>query len=226
MRTTVASVAKGRRTFRRARRPEEKERRRQQILTAARTLLAGRGVGELSLNELARRAGVSKANVYRYFESREDVLLHLWVDEVRELGQHLEHAFTSLTPGDVNGVVAAVVATFRAQPLLCELTSIASPVLERNLSAAAILRAKTNLATLTVQIAGLLHRRLPFLSLEDCSWLGSSAATWVAGIWPAVNPSAAVVAALSRAELSAMQPVFDRDLARLLKVLIEGLRRH
>ncbi len=62
-----------RRKFQRARRPEEV--RRQQILTAARTLLAERGVSELSLNELARRSGVSKPNVYRYFESREDVLL-------------------------------------------------------------------------------------------------------------------------------------------------------
>src|SRR5712692_5405304 len=101
MRTNIIgpSITKRRRTFRRARRPEEKEVRRQQILAAARKLLAGRGVGELSLNELARRAGVSKPNVYRYFESREDVLLQVWVDEVRELGGRLEQAFASIAPG-------------------------------------------------------------------------------------------------------------------------------
>ncbi len=162
--------------------------------------------------------------MYRYFESREDVLLQLWVDEVRELSERLEHAFMPLMPGHVDGVIAAVVSAFSAQPMLCELTSIASPVLERNLSTEAIVRAKTNLATLTVQIAGLLHMRLPFLSLEDCSSLASSAATWVAGMWPTVSPSAAVVEALSRAELLAMQPVFERDFSRLLSVLIEGLR--
>jgi hypothetical protein len=121
-------------------------------------------------------------------------------------------------------VIAAVVSAFATQPLLCELTSMASPVLERNLSVDAIVRAKTNLATLTVHIAGLLHARLPFISLEDCSWLASTAAVWVAGIWPAVNPLRAAIEALSRAELSAMQPVFGRDLSHLLKVLIEGLR--
>ena len=213
-----------RRKFQRARRPEEKEVRRQQILTAARKLLAERGVGELSLNELARRSRVSKPNVYRYFESREDVLLQLWVEEVRELGERLEQAFASLGTGDVAGVIGAVVSAFTTHPLLCELTSIASPVLERNLSVDAIVRAKTNLATLTVHIAGLLHARLPFVSLEDCSWLASTAATWVAGIWPAVNPPRAAIEALSRAELSAMQPVFERDLSHLLRVLIGGLR--
>jgi AcrR family transcriptional regulator len=91
--STTLPPARRRRKFTRARRPEEKEVRRQQILTAARTLLAERGVSELSLNELARRSRVSKPNVYRYFESREDVLLQLWVDEVRELGERLERAF-------------------------------------------------------------------------------------------------------------------------------------
>jgi AcrR family transcriptional regulator len=214
-----------RRKFQRARRPEEKEARRQQILTAARKLLAERGVGELSLNELARRSGVSKPNVYRYFESREDALLQLWVDEVRELGERLEQAFVPIAPGDVAGVIAVVVSSFAAQPLLCELTSIVSPVLERNLSVDAIVRAKTNLATLIVQIAALLRSRLPFVSLEDWSWLASAAATWIAGVWPAVNPPPAVAEALARADFSAMQPLFERDFSRLLSVLIEGLMK-
>ena len=37
---------------------------------------------------------------------------------------------------------------------------------------------------------------------------------------PAVNSSPAVVDALSWAELSVMQPVFERDFSRLLSVLI------
>jgi hypothetical protein len=37
------------------------------------------------------------------------VLLQLWVEEVRELGGRLEQAFASVAPGDVPGVIAAVV---------------------------------------------------------------------------------------------------------------------
>jgi hypothetical protein len=51
------------------------------------------------------------ANVYGYFESREDVLLQLRVEEARDLGERLEQAFASLGPGDVAGVIAAVVST-------------------------------------------------------------------------------------------------------------------
>jgi AcrR family transcriptional regulator len=209
--------------FQRARKPEEKEVRRQAILKAARKLLGEVGTSELSLSELARRSGVSKANVYRYFESREDVLLQLWIEEVRELGERLEGAFAKLAPGDANGVIAAVVAGFATQPKLCELMSIASPVLERHLSAHAIVSAKQNLATLTAHIAGLLHARIPEIPIEDCAWLAGAASTWVAGIWPAVNPPPAVVEALSRPEPAAMQPAFERDFTRLLSVLVKGL---
>jgi AcrR family transcriptional regulator len=212
-----------RRRFQRARRPEEKEVRRQAILKAARLLLGKVATSELSLSELARRSGVSKANIYRYFESREDVLLHVWIEEVRALSEKLERAFAELPPGDADGVVDAMVKAFAAQPKLCELTSIASSVLERHLSTEAIISAKQNLATLVAHISELLHARIPAIPLEDCAWLASAVATWVAGIWPAVNPPPAVTEALSRPEFAAMRVDFERDFARVLKVLVKGL---
>ncbi len=57
--------------WRRARRPELKEQRRTAILDAARTMLDNKGLGGSGLNALAREAGMSKVNVYQYFESRE-----------------------------------------------------------------------------------------------------------------------------------------------------------
>jgi hypothetical protein len=69
------------------------------------------------------------------------------------------------------------------------------------------------------------HGRLPAVTLEDCAWLAGAASTWVAGIWPAMNPPPAVVEALSRPELVAMQPVFERDFTRFLSVLVSGLMR-
>lgn len=210
--------------FQRARKPEEREVRRQAILKAARKLLGEVGTSDLSLNELARRSGVSKPNIYRYFESREHVLLQVWVEEVRELGEQLDASLAAVTPGDVDGVVGAVVGAFDAQPRLCELMSIVSPVLERNLSSDAIAEAKHTLAALTMSIARLLHARLPALTLESCAWAASAAATWVAGIWPAVNPPPAAVEALSRPELTGMRVVFTRDFACYLRVIFAGLR--
>ena len=197
--------------------------RRRAILSAARSLLAEVATDQVSLTALALRSGISKANVYRYFESREEVLLQVWVEEVRELTRRLEADLATVPTGDVDGVSEVIVAAFEAQPKLCELTSIVSPVLERNLSAEAILSAKQTLAELTLQLGRLLHERLPAVSFEDCCWVSGVVGVYVAGVWPAVHPPAAAKEVLARPELAAMQPDFKRDLKRLLQVVFTGL---
>lgn len=178
---------------------------------------------DFSLNELARRSRVSKPNIYRYFESREHVLLQLWIEEIRELSERLALAFAELPSGDLRATASAVARTFAERPELGELTSTVSPVLERNLSVDAIVGAKRTLAELNVRIAGLLHDRLPAIPLGDCVWTGAVIGTYVAGIWPSAHPHPAAREALARPELAGMQTVFERDFTRFLEVLLRGL---
>ena len=69
-------------SFQRARKPEEREIRREAILTAAAELFDAEGPQGAGLNAIAARAGFTKSNVYRYFESREEVLLSLFLAEL------------------------------------------------------------------------------------------------------------------------------------------------
>ncbi|WP_028921222.1 TetR/AcrR family transcriptional regulator [Pseudonocardia acaciae] len=61
---------------RRASRPSGDE-REQAILATAERLLADRPLGEISIDELARGAGISRPTFYFYFESKDAVLLTL-----------------------------------------------------------------------------------------------------------------------------------------------------
>src|ERR1700757_3590348 len=63
--------------FQRARRPEQMAARRTAILEAARTMLAEKGVTDISLRELSDRVGLAKSNVLRYFDSREAIFLEV-----------------------------------------------------------------------------------------------------------------------------------------------------
>jgi hypothetical protein len=51
------------------------------LRTARENLKQGGTLDELGLNELARQTGMAKSNVYRYFESREALLLDLLWEE-------------------------------------------------------------------------------------------------------------------------------------------------
>ena len=67
--------------FQRARRPEQKQQRREDILAAARELALLGGVRGVSLAGIAARAGIDKSALLRYFETREQIFLELTARE-------------------------------------------------------------------------------------------------------------------------------------------------
>ena len=89
--------------LRRARSPEDKEQRRQDILDHAWALVQARPWAEITMSDVAEASGLSKAALYRYFETKETLFLE--VEAVRlgswlhELGGQLEAALGSLRPG-------------------------------------------------------------------------------------------------------------------------------
>lgn len=55
--------------------PDWRAKRREEILAAAAELFAGRDYAAVQVDEVAKRAGVGKATLYRYFPSKEDLYL-------------------------------------------------------------------------------------------------------------------------------------------------------
>ena len=84
-------------SFQRARRPEQKERRRQDILSAASTLGARDGVRAVTLTDIAAEAGVHKSAVLRYFETREAVFLLLTAEAWQDWSAAVDEALRSST---------------------------------------------------------------------------------------------------------------------------------
>src|SRR5207245_7868860 len=110
--------------FQRARRPEQRELRRQEILDAAEELLAaellsGASVEEISLRELARRLDVSKTHIVRYFESREGGFLDL-LSRMRLAWLEAAAAEWPAPPTEPDVVMQALADTLAARPVLCQ----------------------------------------------------------------------------------------------------------
>jgi AcrR family transcriptional regulator len=74
-------------------------RNRARILEAARSLFAERGVGEVTLEEVARAAGVGKATLFRRFGDRGALFLALLDEHERELQDAVLRGEAPLGPG-------------------------------------------------------------------------------------------------------------------------------
>jgi AcrR family transcriptional regulator len=74
---------------------------RESLIDAARTVLAERGVGSLSLRDLARRIGVSATAPYHHFASKAELVDALALDALSELDRTSGAVLNGLSdPGD------------------------------------------------------------------------------------------------------------------------------
>ena len=69
----------------------------ERIVAAARALVAERGA-EVPLDEVARRAGVGNATLYRHFPTRGDLLVAVYADEVEALCARARELATAADP--------------------------------------------------------------------------------------------------------------------------------
>ena len=207
--------------FRRARRPEQKEQRREAILNAARELAVEQGVGAVSLGQVAARVGLAKSNVLRYFGTREEIYLQLQERELRDWRRALV-ARIAAAPPERDAVAAAFAAEFAARPLMCDLQANVSLVLERNVSLETVRTFKLAITGDIADIGAALAARLPAISEADGGELVGVALTHAAATWPMAHLPDDVMELLDTPDMCHAKVDFEPRMRRVVNVLLAG----
>jgi AcrR family transcriptional regulator len=208
--------------FQRARRPEQRELRRREILDAAEALLGEMPAEEISLRELGRRLGVSKTHVVRYFESREGVFLELL--NLRKLSWLEAVAGEWPTPPcEPDRVMRAWADSLAARPVLCQLWSLLPSVLERNVSADSVRAYKLTELEHRTTLANLITDRVPALGADDALTLTRYAVVSLIGLWPFSNPTPTIDEAMAHPRLVDSQVDFAPMYGEILQATLAGL---
>lgn len=213
----------GGQTFQRARVPEHKEQRRNDLLEAARRLLGATGLAEVGLSAIAREAGVAKSNVYRYFGSREEILLAILTDDVAGWLATIERELAPLAgAGDPTKVAQILARSIAALPRTCELIASVA-VLERHLTDEAAAVFKAHMLELSIRIRNALHVALPAISIERAAGLVRYLHALIAGLWPMAHPGPATSNVLRGREYASLVVEFETDLRGALRAMLTGL---
>jgi AcrR family transcriptional regulator len=208
--------------YQRARRPEQKHERREAILAAARELASERAVREVSLGDIARRVGQAKSNLLRYFDSREEIFLRLLLREWDDWREACAARLTTTAPSP-DGVAGAIAQTLGERPLLCDLISEMSAVLERNVTADTAREFKAATLDRVDALGASVHARLPALTTADAREAVAAALIMTAGLWPIANPAPHVTAMFDdHPELTRAHVHFEARLRGLLTTLVRG----
>jgi AcrR family transcriptional regulator len=215
--------------FQRARRPEQVEARRAAILDAALELLAERRLDDISLRELSARVGLAKSNVLRYFDSREAIFLEILDRTVADWLESLEIQLSAVRTrrrspyARETAVASAIAMSMVENPLLCELTSSMTSILERNVTVGFARTFKSRMVERNARLAGLVRTHVPALTPDGADRFARWALVILAGMWPYSQPTPAVEEI--RAELGEppAHDAFVESLTEALTVQLIGL---
>jgi AcrR family transcriptional regulator len=212
-------------SFQRARRPEQKEQRREAILAAAADLARRDGVRAVSLSDIARAVGIHKSALLRYFETREQIFLELTAREWRDWEAEVTAALGGIAPGDAEAVAATLARSFVSRPLLCDLLPHAALNLERHASIEAVRAYKKTSTGAVAAVAEALAGPLPELGDEERGEAVSYVALLAGSMYQIATPPEPL-ARLYEEEPRLGHFLLDLEgrLTRAASVLIAGLR--
>jgi AcrR family transcriptional regulator len=211
-------------TFQRARRPEQKEQRREAILAAAADLARRDGVREVTLSDIARAVGIHKSALLRYFETREQIFLELTGRAWGEWQEATTGALAEVAPGDADAVAATLAGSFVERPLLCDLIPHTALNLERHASVEAVRAYKTTSLGAVGAVATALAGPLLDLDAEERLEVVSAVALLAGSMYQIATPPAPL-AELYKREPDLGHSLLDLDgrLTRAARVVIAGL---
>lgn len=102
---------------RKARQQRKRDRSREDILLAARAVLMRDGIAAVTLDAVAREAGMSKTGLYYYFSSKEALIFELVFSALQLHAQRVETAVASTTsgPAALDAVIRNTVEAYAGQ---------------------------------------------------------------------------------------------------------------
>lgn len=210
--------------WQRARRPEQKEERRAAILEASAKLLDAEGIEGTGLNAIGRATGMSKPNLYRYFESREAILLQLLLDAHRAWARAFESELETLTASaDAEAVAHGYAKSIAGRKNYCVLIGALATVLEHNVSADTVREFKRQLQEQNRGVVARLQEALPALNEEACHGAIVMLVMASSGMWPHCHPAPVVEEVLREPEFAPLKFDFEAMVREHATLLIRGL---
>ncbi|WP_208996180.1 TetR/AcrR family transcriptional regulator [Pseudovibrio ascidiaceicola] len=208
-------------SFQRARSAEAKAQRHNDLIRAATCVLEQDGVDGLTLQAIASRAGIVKSNIYRYFETREAILVELLLRDFVKLIEDLEQEVPGeMAPADMAKLLAEM---FASRQVLCELMSEIAPTMEKNISIDCVRDFKRALLVEAARATSALQKGLPWLEAEEAMSVFFSIHVFVAGLWPVTNPPPVLVTLYEEPEFAPLKYEFAPALFGMITAHLLGL---
>lgn len=207
--------------MKRARAAADKARRRQAFLEAARRLFGDADYAGVTMEGVAREAGLSKGTVYLYFRSKEELFLELLIGELEDWFGELLPALHALRGQPAQVLAKGFAVSLVQRPQLTRLLVLLHVVLEHNVKLETARAFKLRLLDVMTPVATTLEDVRRLAPGQGMRLLLHAHALMV-GLLQLTRPSAAVASVLEDPRLAPLKLDFQVELERAMTALLQG----
>jgi AcrR family transcriptional regulator len=209
--------------WQRARTEEQVEQRVREIQDAAARLMQTLPYEKVTLLQIAKDLDFTRSNVYRYFSTKEEIFLSIYVADMQRWREDIEREFTG--PLGIEMFADKWTEILCRQERLLELSSLLAVTLERNTSEEAFRKTKLFLGELLMWLVSILRTVLPMLSDDQIVEFARTQQVLFSGAWPMSRlpeRQKEILREMNSEYMILDFPVFYRDtILRILKSLAE-----
>lgn len=151
-------------SWKRARTTHQKEERIKVILSAAASLFHSLSFDKVSILLIAKESGFTRSNIYRYFKTKEEIFLELYIEDVIEWKHQIVNSFVGdETPEEFVNIWVEILIK---QKRLLELTPLLALNLEKNSSELIYFKTKKRIYKEVEEVGKVISDLFPNLDYE------------------------------------------------------------
>ncbi|MCH4886406.1 TetR/AcrR family transcriptional regulator [Acidaminobacter sp. JC074] len=176
-------------TFQRARSDEQKDKRIQEIISAAKKLYTTMDFEEITLTKIAEELSFSRINLYKYFKTIEEIYLKVLLLDLEDFIQELEKSIHALKNVTVEDFTYKFIEVLTRNKRLLHLLTIDLSLLEKKATAEKLRSHKSSVMVISKRITDLLSEVFPSLTDDQTIHFVNSVLFYSRGLYSANNAS-------------------------------------
>lgn len=198
--------------FQRARSDEQKDIRIKQISEAALELLKTQKYEDITLAGIAKNLSFTRANLYKYISSKEEIFLYIILDEIKKWKKNLDDNFHDVINPDKEWFAQKWSETVFENRLMIQTLSLLYTIFEKNVTLEKLADFKVRLFHLTMGVVRLLTEIFPRFTMETAFHFLKMQLFYSTGLYPTTVECEIQKRAIELAEVDYNTPDFIQEL--------------
>lgn len=212
-------------TWKRARSGEQKEVRIKEILTATAGLFAKKNFEDITLIHIAKEAKFTRSNLYKYFTTKEEVFLALFMNDIKEWSEAILQVFDVKKKYSIEKFSQLWRNALKDRQQMLKLYPLCAVLLEKNVSIEMLIEYKKLVMEMAVKITGLLEKILPDLPKDKIFYFIIIQISLAAGLHPMAHAlTEKQKMAIEEAGLIFPEIEFEEYFGMAIETVLKGLK--